>query len=175
MIFYLFPSSLFFSDFTFYKEALCFIIFILSLFSNTLTLKSMFEYIRQKGKNILTLKIHHPKMKCLHVFFSSFIPGWNFHSCIFDRDEFIPGWNSSRQKRVNSKRHFTIYRDDFIPGQVSSRDEISRVNTLSVSLKIYEDSMDLTEHHFILRIKGLEDGAKWNETRIIFICFQTRN
>ena len=37
---------------------------------------------------------------------------------------------SSRQKRVNSKRHFTIDRDDFIPRQVSSRDEISRVNTL---------------------------------------------
>ena len=37
---------------------------------------------------------------------------------------------SSRQKRVNSKRHFTIDRDDFIPGRVLSRDEISRVNTL---------------------------------------------
>ena len=39
---------------------------------------------------------------------------------------------SSRQKRVNSKRHFTIDRDDFIPGPVSSQDEISRVNTLLV-------------------------------------------
>ena len=37
---------------------------------------------------------------------------------------------SSRQKRVNSKRHFTIDRDDFVSRRVSSRDEISRVNTL---------------------------------------------
>ena len=40
---------------------------------------------------------------------------------------------SSRQKRVNSKRHFTIDRDDFIPGIVSSLDEISRVNTPCVN------------------------------------------
>ena len=50
-------------------------------------------------KNKLILKFH-PRMKCLHVFFSS-------------QDEI-----SSRQKRVNSKRHFTIDRDDFIPGLV---------------------------------------------------------
>ena len=62
-------------------------------------------------KNKLILKFH-PRMKCLHVFFSS-------------QDEI-----SSRQKRVNSKRHFTIDRDDFILGQVSSLDKISRVNTL---------------------------------------------
>ena len=42
-------------------------------------------------------------MKCLHVFLSFFIPGWNF-----------------------------IDRDDFIRGRVSTRDEISRVNTLLV-------------------------------------------
>ena len=39
---------------------------------------------------------------------------------------------SSRQKRVNSKRHYTIDRDDFTPGRVSSRDEILLVNTLLV-------------------------------------------
>ena len=72
LIFYLLSSSFFFSDFTFYKEALCFIIFILSLCSNTLTLESIFEYIRQKLiKNMLILKFH-PEMKCLHVFFSFF-------------------------------------------------------------------------------------------------------
>ena len=37
---------------------------------------------------------------------------------------------SSRQKRVNSKRHFNIDRDDFVPGRVSFQDEISRVNTV---------------------------------------------
>ena len=99
--------------------------FILSLCSNTLTLESIFEYIRQKLiKNMLILKFH-PGMKCLHVFFSFFHPGMKFHPCLSSRDEI-----SSRQKRVNSKRHFTIDRDDFIPGRVSSRDEISRANTL---------------------------------------------
>ena len=46
-------------------------------------------------------------------------------------------WNeiSSRQKRVNSKRYFTIDGDDFVPVRVSSRDEISRVNTLSIKSK----------------------------------------
>ena len=66
-----------------------------------------------------------PGMKCLHVFFSFFHPGMKFHPCLSSRDEI-----SSRQKRVNSKRHFTIDRDDFIQGRVSSPDEISRVNTL---------------------------------------------
>ena len=75
---------------------------------------------------MLILKFH-PGMKCLHVFFSFFHPGMKFHPCLSSRDEI-----SSRQKRVNSKRHFTIDRDDFIPGRVSSRDEISRANALSV-------------------------------------------
>ena len=42
--------------------------------------------------------------------------------------------SSSRQKRVNSKRHLNVDRDDFIPGRVSSGDEISRVNTIFVSV-----------------------------------------
>ena len=125
MIFYLLSSSFFFLDFTFYKEALCFITFILSLCSNTLTLESIFEYIRQKLiKNMLILKFH-PGMKCLHVFFSFFHPGMKFHPCLSSRDEIL-----SRQKLVNSKKHFTIGRDNFILGRVSSRDEISRGNTL---------------------------------------------
>ena len=94
--------------------------FMLSVCSNTLTLESIFKYIRQKFiKNMLILKFH-PRMKCLHVFFSF------FHPCLSSRDEI-----SSRQKRVNSKRHFTIDMDDCIPGRVSSWDEISRVNALS--------------------------------------------
>ena len=113
LIFYLLSSSFFFLDFTFYKvkEDLCFFIFILSLCSNTLTLESIFEYIRQKLiKNMLILKFH-PGMKCLHVFFS-LISSRNEISSVFltgvssSQDKI-----SSRQKRV----HFTIDRDDFIP------------------------------------------------------------
>ena len=59
---------------------------------------------------MLILKFH-PRMKCLHVFFSFFHPRMKFHPCLSFRDEI-----SSRQKRVNSKRHVTIDRDDFIPG-----------------------------------------------------------
>ena len=45
LIFYL-CSSFFFSGFTFYKEALCFIIFILSsLCSNVLNLENILEYV----------------------------------------------------------------------------------------------------------------------------------
>ena len=49
-----------------------------------------------------------------------FIPGGNFIPVFLtgmssSRDEIL-----SRQKRVNSKRHFTIDRDDFIPGRVST-------------------------------------------------------
>ena len=125
MIFYLLPLFFFFWDFTFYKEALFFITFISSLCSNTLTLESIFEYICQKLiKNMRILKFH-PGMKCLHIFFSFFHPRLKSHPCLSSRDEI-----SSQQKRVNSKRHFTIDRDDFIPGRVSSRDEISSVKTL---------------------------------------------
>ena len=116
-------SSFFFSDFPFYKEAFCFIIF--SLCSN----KLIHTFKKNEKKKMLILKFH-PGMKCLHVFFLFFIPGWNFIPVFLkgmssSRDEI-----SSRQKRVNSKRHFTIDRDDFVSGRVSSRDEISRVNTL---------------------------------------------
>ena len=82
-------------------------IYVLSLCSNALTLESIFVHIRQKlKKNILILKFH-PGMKCLHaLFYFIFI--------------FFSSWGeiSSQQKRVNSRRHFTIDRDDFIPGRV---------------------------------------------------------
>ena len=84
-IFYLLCSSFFFSGFNFYKEALCFIIFILSLCSNMLNLENILEYICQKfKKNMLILKFH-PRMKCLHVFFSFFHPRMKSHL------SFIPG------------------------------------------------------------------------------------
>ena len=70
---------------------------VLSLCSNTLTLESIFEYIRQKLiKNMLILKFH-PRMKCLHVFFSFFHPGMKSHPCPSSLDETL-----SWQKRVNS-------------------------------------------------------------------------
>ena len=73
--------------------------------------------MRQKlSKNMLIVKFH-PGIKCLHIFL-----------LFLSRDE-ISSW----QKRVNSKRQFTIDRDDFILGQVLSWDEISRVNTHLVS------------------------------------------
>ena len=52
----------------------------------TLTLESMFEYIRQKFKKILILKFY-PGIKCLHVFFSFFQPRMKFHPFLFDMDE----------------------------------------------------------------------------------------
>ena len=76
-----------------------------------LTLENILEDIRQKLKKHAHFKIS----------FRDEVFTWLF----LCRDEI-----SSRQKRVNSKRHFTIHRDDFIRGRVSSRDEISRVNTL---------------------------------------------
>ena len=75
-IFYFLCSSFFFSGFTFYKEALCFTIFRLSLRSNTLNLENILEYIRQKFKKHAHFKISsrdelftrlfvffHPRMK----------------------------------------------------------------------------------------------------------------
>ena len=111
LVFCLLSLSIFFSNSTFNKEALCFITFILSLWSNTLTLKAYLNtYVKKKFKKNAHFKIS-SGMKCLHVFFSFFHPGMKFHPCLSSRDEI-----SSRQKRVNSKRHFTIDRDDFIPG-----------------------------------------------------------
>ena len=78
--------------------------FILSLCSNMLSLENILEYI------------HTSKIKKKHTHFK--ISSWDevFTRLFFffsSRDEI-----SSRQKRVNSKRHFTIDRDDFIPGRV---------------------------------------------------------
>ena len=97
--------------------------FILSLCSNTLTLESIFEYIRQKLiKNMLILKFH-PGMKCLHVFFSFFHPAMKFYPCLSSWDEisyrqgwfhpatsFIPWWNFTCKHLLN-----------FIPGWNSTR------------------------------------------------------
>ena len=97
-----------------------------SIMLKHVTLEIIIEYVRQKLiKNMRILKFH-PGMKCLHVFFFLFFhPRMKSHPCLSSQDQI-----SSRQKRVNSKRHFTIDRDDFIPRRVSSWDEISRVSIL---------------------------------------------
>ena len=60
-IFYLLCSSFFFLV-TFYKEALCFIIFMLSLCSNMLNLENILIYTSKIKKNMLILKFD-PGMK----------------------------------------------------------------------------------------------------------------
>ena len=108
MIFYLLSSSFFFSDPTLYKEDSCFIRFILSLCSNTLTLESVFEYIRQKLKKHDHLKIssRDEVFTRLFVFFSSQDEnsslsslskrqGWNF----------IPGWKKKTRHVDTSSRY----------------------------------------------------------------------
>ena len=98
-----------------------------------LTLESIFEYIRQKLiKNMLILKFH-PGMKCLHVFFSFFHPGMKFHPCLSSRDEI-----SSRQKRVNSKRHFTIDRDHFIRRGNFTCKDLLKESFIEISFKACE-------------------------------------
>ena len=69
-------------------------------------------------------------MKRLRVFFSFFIPEWNFIPVFLTEMSSSQDVISSREKCVNSKRHFPIDMDDFISGRVSFLDEISRVNTL---------------------------------------------
>ena len=78
LIFYLLSSSFFFSGFIFYKEALCFIIFM--------NLENIIEYIRQKLKKHAHFKISSLDEVFTRLFFFlssrdeisslSFIPGW---------------------------------------------------------------------------------------------------
>ena len=93
-------TSFFLLDFTFYKEALYFIVFILSLCSNALTLESIFEYYVKNKKNTLILKFH-PGMKCLQVCLSFFYPKMKVQTCLFDRGEFIMGWGFISPKTKN--------------------------------------------------------------------------
>ena len=102
-------------------------LFILGLMFHYIHTFIMFKHINF-GKHIWIHFI--PGWSVSTSFFLFFIPGWNFIPVSLtmmssSRDEI-----SSQQKRVNSKKDFTIDRDDFVPGRVSSRDEISRVNTL---------------------------------------------
>ena len=78
--------------------------------SNMLNLENILEYIRQELKKHAHFKILSRDEVFTRLFF--FFSSRNEISSL----SFIPGWNSFRQKRVNSKRHFTIDRDDFIPG-----------------------------------------------------------
>ena len=88
-----------------------------------------------KIKKAMFILKFRPGMKYFHVFFFLFfIPEWNFIPVFLTGMNSSPDEISSRQKRVNGKRHLTIDRDDFIPRRVSSRDEISRVSTLLYSI-----------------------------------------
>ena len=101
LIFYRLSSSFFFLDFTFYKVALIF------HYIHTLI---MFKHVNI-GKHIW---IHTSKMKKKHTHFKISSRDEVFTRPFFffsSRDE-ISSW----QKRVNSKRHFTIDRDNFIRG-----------------------------------------------------------
>ena len=91
-IFYLLYLSFFFSDFTFHKEALYFIMFILSLCSNMLTLESICKYTRQKLKKHVHFKIlSRDEVFTRLLFFFSSRDETSFLS--FWRDEFILRWN----------------------------------------------------------------------------------
>ena len=82
----------------------------------TLTLESIFEYIRKKiYVRILILKFH-PGMKCLNVFFSFLHPGMKFHPCLFYRDEFILGWNFISAKACKQWETFHHRQEWFHPG-----------------------------------------------------------
>ena len=73
--FLFFVLILFLFGFTFYKEASCFIIFILSLCSNMLNLENILEYIRQKLKKHAHFKISSRYEVFTRRFFFFFIPG----------------------------------------------------------------------------------------------------
>ena len=102
-IFYLLCSSFFFSGFTFYKEALCFIIFMLSLCSNMLKLENILECIRQKLKKHAHFKISSQDEVFTRLFFLFFIPGWNFIPVFHPGASFIPGWNFTCKHPLNIK------------------------------------------------------------------------
>ena len=131
LFFTCFAHPFFFSGFTFYKEAICFIIFRFSLCSNMLNLENILEYIRQKLKRHARFKISSwdEVFTCLFIFF--FIPGWNFIPV------FLTGMSSSgdeilsRQKRVNNKRHLIIDRDYFIPRWNFTCKHLLRVSKLA--------------------------------------------
>ena len=64
------------------------------------------EFGKHNLNNTSKIKKHaHFKISCRDEVFT------RLFFCFSSRDEI-----SSRQKRVNSKRHFTIDRDDFMPG-----------------------------------------------------------
>ena len=120
---------LFFSEFTFYNEALPFILFKQKM----LTFGSISEYIRQKFTKHPHFKISSQDevlFSSIVFFFFFFIPGWNFIPVFLTGMSSFRDGVSSRQRHVNSQRDPTIDRDYFMPRRVLSWDGISRVNTL---------------------------------------------
>ena len=96
---------LFFSEFTFYNEALPFILFKQKM----LTFGSISEYIRQKFTKHAHFKISSQDEVLFSsiVFFFFFYPGMKFHSCLFDGYEFIPGWSfiSAKACKQSERSH----------------------------------------------------------------------
>ena len=81
----------------------------------------MFKHVKF-GKHIWKHTSKHAHFKIssrdemfTRLFFFFFIPGWNFMPVFLTWMSSSQDEISSRQKRVNSKRHFTIDRDDFVP------------------------------------------------------------
>ena len=99
-IFYFLHPFSFWTSLSVKRPYISFIVFILSLCSNALTLESIFEYYIKNKKNTLILKFH-PGMKCLQVCLSFFHLKMKVQTCLFDRGEFIMGWGFISPKTKN--------------------------------------------------------------------------
>ena len=114
---------------------------------------------------MLILKSHLGTKVLTRLFFLFIIPGWNFIPVFLTGVSLSWDEISSRQKRVNSKRHFTIDRNDFILGRVSSWDEISRVNTLWEDKKLDLDKTGI----FIVYVISYNLGLKLFSKKLFWI------
>ena len=88
-------SSFFFSDFIFYKEALCSFVHTFIMFKHINVVKHIWKHTSKikKKKNMLTLKFH-PGRSAYTSFFLVFTPGWNFIPI------FYTGMSSHSSQRV---------------------------------------------------------------------------
>ena len=103
------------------------------------------EYMGQTlSKNMLIVNFY-PGMKCLHALFS-FISTCFLTGTSSFRDEI-----SSRQKCVNSKRHFIIEKDDFIPGWNSTRKHSLNVFITNELLFVISNEWDTIIWQYNLR------------------------
>ena len=88
------------------------------------------EHMRQKLSKNLPIFNFFTRMNCFPSFFLRFfILGSHFIPVFLTGISSSGDKISSKKKRVNNKRQFTLENDDFIPEPVSSRDQISCLNT----------------------------------------------